>query len=126
MQLTRDSDENILQVRSCEPGLIIVGESRITSHLLLSPSRLVPEWPVNDAAGLRPEDFLKVVEMQPDLVLLGTGRHLQFPAPLVNATLLEKGIGFEVMDSKAACRTFNILALEGRAVVAAILQVSTK
>ncbi len=126
MQLIRDTDEKILQVRSCEPGVVIVGESRITSHLLLSPSRLDPEWPVSSVARLRPEDFLKVTRMQPDLVLLGTGRHLRFPAPLINATLLEKGIGFEVMDSKAACRTFNILALEGRSVVAAILQISTE
>lgn len=126
MQLLRETDEKILQVRSCEPGIITVGETRINSHLLLSPTRLVAEWPVSDVAGLRPEDFAKVIEMQPDLVLLGTGRHLRFPAPLINATLLEKGIGFEVMDSKAACRTFNILALEGRSVVAAILQVSTE
>ncbi len=126
MQLLRDTDEKILQVRSCEPGVITVGESRITSHLLLSPTRLVAEWPVSDVSGLRPEDFAKVTEMQPDLVLLGTGRHLRFPAPLISATLLEKGIGFEVMDSRAACRTFNILALEGRSVVAAILQVSTE
>lgn len=126
MQLLRDTDEKILQVRSCEPGVITVGESRITSHLLLSPTRLVAEWPVSDVSGLRPEDFATVTEMQPDLVLLGTGRDLRFPAPLVGATLLEKGIGFEVMDSRAACRTFNILALEGRSVVAAILQVSTE
>ena len=104
----------------------MVGETRVTSHLLLSPKKLIPDWAVSDIAGLRPEDFAIIIDLQPDLVLLGTGRVLEFPAPLINATLLTRSIGFEVMDSRAACRTFNILAMEGRSVIAAILQVSAE
>jgi len=126
MQLTRDTDDRILQVRSCETGLILVGETRVTGHLLLGPEQLDTDWPVRDVTSLTPEDFTRVIAMQPDLVLLGTGRELRFPAPLISATLLGQGIGFEVMDSKAACRTFNILAMEGRAVVAAIFQISAE
>ncbi len=124
MQLTRDTEDGILQVRSCEPGRILVGEIALTSHFLLSPAQVYQNWPVADVAALKPDDFADAIGMQPDLVVLGTGRQLVFPAPLISATMLSKRIGFEVMDSRAACRTFNILAMEGRSVVAAILQIS--
>ena len=62
-----------------------------------------------------------MLALQPALVLLGTGTRLRFPSAAVMATLLTRGIGIEVMDSAAAARTFNVLATEGRRVVAAFL-----
>jgi len=61
------------------------------------------------------------VPLQPDIVVLGTGASLRFPHPRLTRALLEQRIGLEVMDTAAACRTFNILAAEGRRVAAALM-----
>lgn len=67
-------------------------------------------------------DFAAVLALQPELVLLGTGNKLRFPHPKLYAALTNAGIGVEVMDTAALCRTYNILLAEGRGVVAALLQ----
>lgn len=62
-----------------------------------------------------------MLELAPEVVIVGTGARQRFPAPQLLRPLIEAGIGFEVMDLAAACRTYNILASEGRAVAAALL-----
>lgn len=124
VDLSRDKDETALLVRACAPGEITVNEQRISSPFLLSAKRLIPDWPVSDPARLVPSDFELAIELQPDLVILGTGERLVFPDAEVSATLLARGIGFEVMDTRAACRTYNLLVIDGRPVVAALLQLS--
>jgi uncharacterized protein len=61
--------------------------------------------------------------MSPEIVLIGTGKTLQFPDHAVNAILLEQNIGVEIMDTGAACRAYNFLAGEGRLVIAALLRI---
>lgn len=126
MQLTRDIDDRILLVRSCRPGCIVVGDAEITSHLLLSPDKLISDWPVPGISSLGAAHLEPLIALSPDLVLLGTGERLVFPDPAVHALLLQKGIGLEIMDTRAACRTYNIVAMEGRSVVAALLQLSVE
>lgn len=62
-----------------------------------------------------------ILEMQPEVVLIGTGHSLRFPEPHLLAPVIRQGLGYEVMDTQAACRTYNILANESRNVVAALL-----
>lgn len=123
VDISRDQDQSSLLVRSCSPGEIVVNDERCSSNLLLSPARLQTDWPVSDPAQVSAADFDAALAMQPDLIILGTGDELVFPDASVAATLLGKGVGFEVMDTRAACRTYNLLAMDKRSVVAALIQV---
>ena len=84
------------------------------------------EWAdfcVSDDDQLAPEHFAELAEQAPEIVILGTGARQQFPAPALLRPLLERGIGVEVMDTGAACRTYNIVVAEGRQVIAALLMI---
>lgn len=126
VQLTLEKDDQSLLIRACGPGVITVNETVVRTHLLLAPDQLQSNWPVRDVASLTPDDLAPALAMQPEVIILGSGDALEFPAREVSAPLLEKGIGFEVMDTRAACRTYNVLVMDGRPVVAALLQLSTK
>lgn len=90
-------------------------------NILVTPERVVSGWALGGFDALTEADFAAVVELQPEVVLLGTGKSLRFPHPRLTRALTDAGIGVEVMDTPAACRTFNILAAEGRRVAAAVL-----
>ncbi len=92
-----------------------------TGSLILSPDRLITDCQIVDIEALRPEHLDPVMELEPELVILGSGATLCFPQPTVLARLSGAQIGVEVMDTGAACRTYNLLATEGRHVVAVLL-----
>jgi uncharacterized protein len=102
-------------------GYVTVNGERYTHHLLLVPGRGVEPWNVEDFPALAAAHFEALVELGPEIVVLGTGGRMRFPHPRLTRALPEAGIGLEVMDTAAACRTCNILLSEGRKVVAAIL-----
>jgi len=81
----------------------------------------VTEWAVAGFEALGAVDFGFIAELKPDIVIFGTGATQRFPRPELARALAAGGAGLEVMDTRAACRTYNILASEGRKVVAAIL-----
>ena len=110
-----------LAVRAYEQGCVTVGETVYQTSLILTPERVIPDWRPAACEELRQEDFEPILSLHPEVVLLGTGGRLQFPAPALTARLLQAGAGFEVMDTAAACRTYNILLSEDRRVVAALL-----
>jgi uncharacterized protein len=91
-------------------------------HSLLVPWRGdVQRWPVADPDALTPMHFEQVFALRPELVIFGSGDRLRFVAPALYRALIEARIGIETMDTAAACRTFNVLASEGRSAVAALL-----
>ena len=90
-------------------------------NILVTPERVVSGWAAGGFDALSEADFAPLAELEPEVVLLGTGASLRFPHPRLMRVLTDAGIGVEVMDTPAACRTFNILAAEGRKVAAAIL-----
>jgi uncharacterized protein len=104
------------------PGFIDINQTRHHGHLLVCPDRPVTPWGVTDFASLRGEDFAALVDLAPEVVLLGTGERQQFIRPNLAAPLAAQGVGVECMTTAAACRTYNILMAEGRRVVAAFLQ----
>ncbi len=83
------------------------------------PEQPVESWDVASFDALTPEDFSRLRERAPELVLLGTGERQRFPRPHLTRPLTDAHIGCEAMDSRAACRTYNILMGEGRKVLAA-------
>jgi len=102
-------------------GYVEVNRARVHASLLVSPERLVTDWPADSIDALTADHLAAIVAMQPEIVLLGTGRAFRFPEPAKLAPLYNAGIGVEVMDTPAACRTYNILMGEGRNVVAALV-----
>ena len=102
-------------------GYVEVNRARMHASLLVSPDRVVVDWPADSVDALTADHLAAIVEMHPEIVLLGTGAAFRFPEPAILAPLYKAGIGVEVMDTPAACRTFNILMGEGRNVVAALV-----
>jgi uncharacterized protein len=102
-------------------GYVMINRQRHERNLLVLRDRLLPEWQPAGFDELTAEHFAMIAELQPEIVLLGTGSRLRFPRPEITRALVEARIGLEVMDVQAACRTFNFLAAEERKVAAALL-----
>ncbi|MDP1692373.1 MAG: Mth938-like domain-containing protein [Burkholderiaceae bacterium] len=91
-------------------------------HSVLVPWRGdVRPWPLDELSALAATHFEQVLALKPELVIFGSGERLQFVAPATYRALIDARIGLETMDTAAACRTYNVLASEGRSVVAALL-----
>lgn len=99
-----------------------VGTRRMSGpSMVICPDRIIESWGVANVGALAPGDFQALLELTPEIVLLGTGSRLRFPAAFLTHCLAEARIGLEIMDLGAACRTYNILAGEGRRVAAALI-----
>jgi uncharacterized protein len=103
------------------PGWVRVGAIEYRESLVLTPDTIVTGWAPAGFEGLTEADFAQLAEGRPDVVLFGSGPTLRFPTPGLTRALIDARIGLEVMDTPAACRTYNILAGEGRRVTAALL-----
>jgi uncharacterized protein len=121
VQLTQDAPDFRYQLRGADGRAARVNELELQRSFLLAPDRLIEGWRPRSVVELEPDDMAAVLALEPAVVLLGSGATLQFPAPSVLAACLTRGIGIEVMDNGAAARTYNLLATEGRRVVAAFL-----
>jgi len=104
------------------PGWIDVDGTRVTGSLVLSSRGQRFDWECARYADLGEAHFARLAELGPELVLFGSGERLRFPRPAWLQALAARRIGIETMDTAAACRTYNILAGEGRHVVVALLQ----
>jgi len=102
-------------------GWIQVNGQRYTHSVLVSSANGVMPWNVHAFDDLQPEFFAELRNFEPEVVVFGSGTKLRFPKPAVMQPLVQAKIGWETMSTAAACRTFNILAQEGRTVVAALL-----
>ena len=102
------------------PGYVAVNNVRYDRCVVVTPQKVM-EWAVSGFETLTAADFGFVAELKPEIVIFGTGATQRFPRPELVRSLATIGAGVEVMDSRAACRTYNIVASEGRKVVAAIL-----
>ena len=121
MQLTLENPDFRYSLRGAGGDYALVNERRLEASFLLAPNDLVTGWRPATVADLQPQDMDAVLAMQPARGSAGWRHCRATPAPAVMATCLTRGIGIEVMDNAAAARTFNVLATEGRRVVAAFL-----
>ena len=121
MKFQPDSLAGTNTVSRHEPGTVWVNGVQ-WAHSLLVPWRgEVQRWPVEGLAALAAAHFEQILRLKPELVIFGSGARLQFISPALYRCLIEARIGIETMDTAAACRTYNVLAAEGRSVVAALL-----
>jgi len=143
MQVNLDRDIHSYTIRAYEPGAISLtipwsaenasqsppeeqaspspGVETISDSFIVSPRHLLRDWPPASISELQAEHLDAIIELQPELVLLGTGTRLTFPPPQILASLHRQRIGVEIMGTAAACRTYNILMAEGRFVVAGLM-----
>lgn len=120
MKFTRDQ-LSAITVRHVEPGQIRIGQEVVHNNVLLTADQEIHDWQVGGLHDLDETDFAEVMEAEPEMIIFGTGWAPYFPPREIVFALARRGIGFETMDTPAACRTFNILINEGRRAAAALI-----
>jgi len=108
-------------IRQVEKGLIRVGSEIVTENVILFRDTIRRGWKTNDVTNLKEEDLAELIAEEPEILLFGSGSQSLLPPRNLVFALARKGIGFETMDTPAACRTFNILVSEGRDVAAVLV-----
>jgi uncharacterized protein len=121
MRFTQDSSSATNLIRAYGNGELRVNDDVYRSAIIVSASAIQPTPDIRDMADLARLDPSRILTLNPELVLLGTGSRQIFPAASFRAQFLSAGIGVEVMDTGAACRTFNVLVAEQRRVVALLM-----
>jgi len=121
MQLTLEQPDRVNLIRGYSEHSVTVNEHTYQRSVVVMPHALVTDWAPQRLADLEAHHLTQLLELKPEMVLLGTGPRQQFPHPRLTGPLMAEGVGVEVMDTQAACRTYNIVMAEGRAVAAALL-----
>jgi len=102
-------------------GYVEINKTPYRYAVLISSDGAISEWPVKAFEALEPGHFEQMLALKPELILIGTGVKQRFPKPELLKALIAAKIGFEIMNSQAACRTYNILVGEGRQVLLALI-----
>ena len=121
MKLQADRMEGQNAISRHGPGGVIVAGREHSTSVIVPWQGSVVDWPVADFQSLEARHFEMLAELNPELVVFGSGARLRFPGPAMLRALIERRIGVETMDTAAACRTYNVLLAEGRCVLAALL-----
>ena len=121
MKFQPDHAEGVNIITRHDATSIWVGNARFAHSLLVPSVGAVLPWPPGDPQQLTAEHFEMALALRPELVIFGSGARLRFVAAALQRCLIEARVGIETMDTPAACRTYNVLASEGRKVLAALL-----
>jgi len=121
MEFNLEVPQNQFFIRSISEKGICVHDAFYNSPFIISGQRIVPEWDVKSIDDINEENLQVIFDLQPEVILLGTGATQLFLPPTIQVHFFQRNFGFEVMTTDAACRTFNVLAAEGRHVVAALM-----
>jgi uncharacterized protein len=116
-----DTLAGVNMIQRHDPGRVVVGGSAYAHSVVVPWAGEVCAWGVDGFAQLAASHFERLLALRPEVVIIGSGRRLRFPAPALLRPLIEQRVGFETMDTAAACRTYNVLVSERRSVVAALL-----
>jgi uncharacterized protein len=103
------------------PGWVKVGAERLTSSFIITSRGQRLTWDCNSFTSLQSRHFEQLAELNTELVIFGSGERIRFPSAALTCSLIQRQIGLETMDNQAACRTYNVLAAEGREVALALL-----
>ena len=121
MRFHQDSSSSSNLIRSYGRGEIKINDTAYHAAVIVSSSAIEPGPAIAAIDELAAPHAAAILAHEPEVVLLGTGSRQSFPPPEFSATFLRAGVGFEVMDTGAACRTFNVLVSEQRRVVALLI-----
>ncbi len=120
MKFTLESSTRVNLVRAYSSTELRIGEEHVRSSCIVAAERLITDWPPARVEALRPEHLEAIFALAPEVVLLGTGARQRFPPADIRAAFAARGVGLEVMDLGAACRTYNVLVQEERHAAAAL------
>lgn len=124
MKLHSDQSFGLNTITGYGPGYVAVNKRNHQASLILTPQTIEPDWPVTGVESLTADLLLPLAQRTCDVLLLGTGQRQKFPSPALLRPLIEASggrMGVEIMDTAAACRTYNILTAEGRTPLAALI-----
>jgi uncharacterized protein len=121
VKLQSDPHFGINTITGYGPGYIEINQTPYEHSVLLRSDGEIIMWPVNTFDELKVSDFAQMTALGPELILIGTGNRQRFPSPELLKPLIEARVGFEIMNTQAACRTYNILVAEGRQVLLALI-----
>ncbi|MGB5833170.1 MAG: Mth938-like domain-containing protein [Thiohalocapsa sp.] len=121
MKFAQFDQDGINLIEAYDQEHIRINGRDYRAGLVVTAETVVPDWGPRQIADLDSGHVEALLASQPQVVVIGTGACQQFPDPALYFSLLERGIGVEIMDTGAACRTYNILVSEGRRVVAALI-----
>ncbi len=121
MRFQLETGGGVNLVLACETNLVRVGDRDLRSSCIITADQIVEPWAVGGAETLTEDDLAPVLALEPEVILLGTGPTAVFPPVRLRALVQSRQIGFECMDTPAACRTYNILVSEDRRVAAALI-----
>lgn len=119
MKFTRESPTT-LTIRNVSDGKIRIGDAIYDHTIAVTADTIVDNWPATAVSDLQADDFSALIQTNPEIIVLGTGAKNVFPPRELVFAMARLGIGFEVMDTAAAARTFNVLAGESRQVAAVL------
>jgi uncharacterized protein len=120
MKLTLEASSQVNLIRAYSATEVRVGELTLSSSCIITADRVIADWEPRSLEELSTAHLEKLFALQPEVVLLGTGRAQRFAPSAIRAAFAERRVGLEAMDLGAACRTFNVLVQEDRRVAAAL------
>lgn len=121
MILSEDKSNATYQIKSISPGKIVVNSETYTNSIIISAEKLISPWAPKNSSDITDADLLQLLELKPEIILIGTGENSVILPAKKLAPLLEKQFHVECMNTKAACRTYTILISEGRKVAAGLI-----
>ena len=121
MKLHLNTFEGQNSIASHAPGQVSINGLVLQESLIVLPDKLFSPWKIAHPTAISFEDFGDLLAVNPELVIFGSGTSFRFPDPSIATAFSRLRIGFEVMDTAAACRTYNVLISEGRYVAAALI-----
>lgn len=124
MQFTEHRDSNILTVQNYQPGQVKINQFILHESFFCNQHDLSENWDCVDITTLNESHLTPLLALNPDVIILGSGEAQNFPSPSCFAYCASRGVGLEVMDNAAACRTYNVLTTEEREVVLALIMPS--
>ena len=121
MKLQSDPHSGANTITGYGDGYVEINKTPYAHAVVLSSDGAISEWSAQSFDDLEAHHFSQLVDLKPELIIIGTGKRQRFPKPELLKALISAKIGFEIMDSQAACRTYNILVGEGRQVLLALI-----
>ena len=123
MEFNLEVPQNQFFIRSIGEKGICVNQEIYDGPFIISGERIIPQWNVQSVGEINEASLQVIFDLQPEVVLIGTGKTQVFLPPAIQVHFFQRNVGFEVMKTDAACRTYNVLASDGRLVVAALLPI---
>ena len=121
MQFTRENADEANAILSCTDREVRLPGRSIAGSVIVTRDAVIEDWRPPEVEALAIADFAALLSLRPEVVLLGTGERQRLPGPALYAEFAERGIGLEVMDNGAACRTYTLLLGEFRDVAGALI-----